>query len=511
MPASAQAKTTVMAKSLTERLTSALAVHRDRTCLTWPGRAAWCYADLDAAAARLAGALTALGVRKGDRVVAQLDKSPYALALYVAVLRLGAVYVPLNADYTAEEIAYFVADAEPRLAVCRPGSERLYTAQCPVRTLGADGAGSLASGGAVPAPQVSCDGEDLAAILYTSGTTGRPKGAMLSQRNLCANAGALIEAWRFGSADVLIHALPLFHTHGLFVACHCALLSGASLAMLPRFDADAIIGLFPRATVLMGVPTFYTRLLAHPGLTRAAVEGMRLFISGSAPLSAETFHAFKKRTGVSILERYGMTETGMLTSNPYEGERRAGSVGLPLAGVRIRVADPQSGAALEPGATGMVEVAGDNVFSGYWRAPEKTKASFRSDGFFLTGDFGFIDAEGYLYLVGRASDLIISGGLNVYPAEVENALEALPDVAEAAVFGVPHPDLGEAVVAVVKPARSKHDDAESLRERLRQALAPYKLPKRILFAEELPRNVMGKIQKTELRKSHRNLFTRAGS
>jgi malonyl-CoA/methylmalonyl-CoA synthetase len=498
--------------SLSVRLSSALTQYAERRCLTWPGSAPWSYADLDDAAGRLSRALHGHGVGKGDRVLVQVDKSPHALALYLAVLRTGAIYVPLNTDYTPAEIAYFLADAEPRLAVCRPGTEGAFGASdSKVVSLGADDTGSLVASRSALQAAADCGDGDPAAILYTSGTTGRPKGALLSHGNLLTNAEALIAAWRFTAADLLIHALPIFHTHGLFVACHCALLSGASMAFLPRFDADAILALMPRASVLMGVPTFYTRLLAHEGLTREAAAKVRLFISGSAPLSAETFRAFEARTGKPILERYGMTETGMLTSNPYDGSRRAGSVGLPLAGVRLRVTDPTTAKPLPDGQVGMVEVAGPNVFKGYWRAPEKTAASFREDGYFITGDFGFIDETGYLRLVGRASDVIISGGLNIYPKEVENALEALPGVAEAAVVGVAHPDFGEAVVAVIKPAHALGMTEERLRTALRGSLAAFKIPKRVLFIDELPRNAMGKVQKTRLRERYRDLFAENAS
>jgi len=498
-----------MSESLSARLASALARYGERTCLTWPGCAPWRYADLDAAAARLASALKSLDVDKGDRVLVQVDKSPNALALYLAVLRRGAIYVPLNTDYTAAELAYFLADAKPKLAVCRPGSEAAFPGAQAVASLGIDGGGSLTAAAGASTEHISCDESDLAAILYTSGTTGRPKGAMLSHGNLRANAETLIEAWRFTGADKLIHALPIFHTHGLFVACHCTLMSGASMAFLPRFDAEAIVALLPWASVLMGVPTFYTRLLAHPGFTREAAAGMRLFISGSAPLSSEIFRAFEARTGKSILERYGMTETSMLTSNPYDGPRRAGSVGPPLAGIELRITDPASARPLAKGEVGMVEVKGPNVFRGYWRAPEKTTGSFRGDGFFITGDYGFIDETGYVQLVGRASDLIISGGLNVYPKEVENALEAIKGVAEAAVVGVAHPDLGEAVIAVVKLATGSRANEEGLRAVLRSSLAAYKLPKRIVFVEDLPRNAMGKVQKTKLREVYRDVFASA--
>jgi malonyl-CoA/methylmalonyl-CoA synthetase len=353
-------------------------------------------------------------------------------------------------------------------------------------------------------PPAARNADDLAAILYTSGTTGKPKGAMLSHGNLLSNGLTLIDLWRFTPADTLIHALPIYHVHGLFVAGHCTLLSGAKMIFLPRFEAKRAVALMERASVMMGVPTFYTRLLAEDSFKRQSAARMRLFIAGSAPLSPETFRAFEERTGQCVLERYGMTETGMLTSNPYEGARIAGSVGQPLPRVALRIADPETGAPLKTGEVGGVEVKGPNIFKGYWRNPEKTAAEFRQDGAFVTGDLGFIDENGYVHLVGRAKDLIITGGLNVYPAEVEALIDAEPGVMECAVIGVPHPDFGEAVVAVIK-ARADFD-TEGLRTALRQTLAGFKLPKKILTVTELPRNAMGKVQKNLLRAEYSGLF-----
>ncbi len=498
--------------TLSASLRDGLSRHATRPSVEWTAGESWTYQALSRRADGFARALAGRGAGSGERVLVQVEKSPHALALYLAVQQIGAVYVPLNPDYTAQELAYFFADAAPRVAICDPKVESIFQSIAAehrgtaIAHLAADGAGTL-RGDAGAAPDPAIGAQDLAAILYTSGTTGRPKGAMLSQDNLLSNARTLIDLWRFTSADCLIHALPLFHTHGLFVACHCALLSGASMIMLPRFDADMILARMKRATVLMGVPTFYTRLLAQEGLSREAVRNMRLFISGSAPLSPETHRVFEARTGQRILERYGMTETGMLTSNPYEGARIPGSVGPPLPGVMLRISDPASGQALPKGDVGSVEVKGANVLSGYWRAAEKTAEAFRPDGFFITGDLGYRDGEGYVHLVGRAKDLIISGGLNIYPAEVEDALHALPGIAEAAAIGVPHADLGEAVIAIIRPEPGAALSEGALREALGRQLARYKIPKRIYLVGELPRNAMGKVQKTALRASYAGAFS----
>jgi malonyl-CoA/methylmalonyl-CoA synthetase len=474
------------------------------------------YADLLDLSGRMANALVELGVKPGDRVAAQVEKSPEALMVYLASLRAGAVYLPLKTAYTAGEIRYFLGDAEPTVFVCRP--ELLEPMQAlagelgvpQVVSLGEAGEGSLMERTQAASPDfadVPRTGDDLAAILYTSGTTGRSKGAMLSHGNLASNALALQQAWRFTAEDRLLHALPIFHTHGLFVATNVTLMAGSSLILLPRFDADEIIRLLPKATVMMGVPTFYTRLLARPDFTRELVGHVRLFVSGSAPLSAETHKEFEARTGHAILERYGMTETNMNTSNPYDGERIPGSVGFPLPGVEVRVTDPDSGRELPRGEIGMIEIRGPNVFQGYWRMPEKTKAEFREDGFFISGDLGYYDERGYLRISGRGKDLIISGGFNVYPAEVEGAIEALPGVAECAVIGVPHPDFGEGVVAVVIPKPGATLDERQMQQALTSELAKYKLPKRIYVTDALPRNAMGKVQKKDLRERHQDTFT----
>jgi malonyl-CoA/methylmalonyl-CoA synthetase len=492
---------------------SGFARHLERVVIECEDGRRYDYADLDAASARYAWLLRDMGVAHGDRVAVQVEKSPEAVFLYLGVLRLGAVHVPLNPAYTSAELGYFLGDAEPRVIVCRPEDETLLRqlggSPTSILTLGTDADGSLAERcAALPGefpPALVAPG-DLAAILYTSGTTGRSKGAMLTHGNLTANGRTLRDFWAFVADDVLLHALPIFHAHGLFVALHCTLLAGARMLFLPRFDADAVVRLLPRATVMMGVPTFYTRLLANPGLTREACAPIRLFISGSAPLLAETHHRFHEHTGHAILERYGMTETAMNCSNPLLGERVPGSVGPPLPGVEVRVADAE-GNVLETGETGVLEVRGPNVFPGYWRMPEKTRAEFRSDGFFVTGDVARIDERGYVHLVGRAQDLIISGGLNVYPKEVEEVLDRVEGVAESAVFGVPHPDFGEVAIAVVRRSADLPDLAEdAIVAAARRRLAAYKTPKRVFFIDELPRNAMGKVQKNVLQERYRALF-----
>ncbi len=474
------------------------------------------FGDAAGLSARLAHALGACGVKPGDRVAVQVDKSPEALFLYLACLRAGAAYLPLNTAYTQAEIDYFLRDAEPTVFVCRPKDLEAGAALCAsagvahCHALGTAADGSLmALAATLPDDygDIALGPDDLAAILYTSGTTGRSKGAMLTHQNLSSNARALIEAWRFTEADVLLHALPIFHTHGLFVASNVAFMSGASMVFLPKFDPDEIFRLLPRATAMMGVPTFYVRLLGDPRLTEEAARHMRVFISGSAPLLPDTYRGFLERTGHAILERYGMTETGMNTSNPYEGDRVPGAVGLPFPGVELRIANPETGELLEPGEIGMIELRGPNVFKGYWRMPDKTKAEFREDGFFITGDLGKIDASGYVHIVGRGKDLVITGGYNVYPKEVESEIDALEGVHESAVIGVAHPDFGEGVVAIVVKTETGLTEADIL-EPLKKRLANYKLPKRVLFVESLPRNTMGKVQKNLLRDSYSRLFSR---
>ncbi len=484
-----------------------------------PDGRTYSYADLDKVSARFANALVALGVAPGDRVAVQVEKSIEALMLYLGTLRAGAVFLPLNTAYTGAELAYFLGDAEPRVFVCDPGkAEGLRPvaegAGARFETMGIYRSGAPAPGSMLELGLASAESfatvarrpDDLAAILYTSGTTGRSKGAMLSHDNLWSNALTLIDCWRFTADDVLLHALPIFHTHGLFTSSNTVMAAGGSMIFLPKFDADQVIGWLPKATSMMGVPTFYTRLLDHPGFTRDLVAHMRLFTSGSAPLLAETHRQFEERTGHRILERYGMTETNMNTSNPYDGDRRAGTVGFPLPGVALRVADPATGTPLATGETGVIEVRGPNVFKGYWRNPEKTREEFRADGFFITGDLGVIDADGYVTIVGRAKDLIISGGFNVYPKEVEEAIDALPGVTESAVIGVPHPDFGEGVVAVVVPQAGETVTGDAVIAGLKDRLARFKQPKQVFIVEALPRNAMGKVQKKELRDRYAGVF-----
>lgn len=475
----------------------------------------WTAAQLDAWVGAFASALASLGLRPGDRIAVQVEKSPENIALYLGALRIGAVYVPLNTAYVAREIEYFLRDASPRIAVVGP--ERLESLSAIARssgvehvmTLDANGAGSivdLVTEQPKTPEVVERDSSDLAVICYTSGTTGRSKGAMITHGNQLSNAVTLIDQWGFTSSDVLLHALPLYHVHGLFVALHCALLSGARIVLHAKFDAAVVLDELQRATVMMGVPTFYTRLLADPRLDRDAVRNVRLFVSGSAPLLTETFEQFAERTGQQILERYGMTETGMIASNPLHGERRAGTVGRPLPGIDVRITD-ENGAQLSVGAIGNVEVKGPNVFKGYWRMPEKTAAEFRPDGYFVTGDLGQFEPDGYLRLVGRAKDLIISGGLNVYPKEIEAAIDALPGVDESAVFAIPHPDFGEAVAAAVTLKLGAALDAESIISALRTQLAAFKTPKQVYILSELPRNAMSKVQKAVLREKYKNAFS----
>lgn len=472
------------------------------------------YGDVFERAARHAAVLSGMGLVPGDRVCIQVEKSVEAIALKLGAIRAGVIFVPLNTAYTPAEIGYFVGDAEPKLLVCDPArrealAEAAGKVGARIETLDAAAEGSLTAlaDAAAPATHDAERGpDDIAAILYTSGTTGRSKGAMLSHDNLASNAQTLVDLWRFTGKDVLLHALPIYHTHGLFVATNVVLLAGASMIFLPKFDADEVMRLMPRATSMMGVPTFYTRLLKHPGLTREATKHMRLFVSGSAPLLAETHREWSAKTGHAILERYGMTETNMNTSNPYDGDRVPGTVGFPLPDVALRVVDPETGAALPQGAIGMIEVKGPNVFKGYWRMPEKTASEFRADGFFITGDLGKLDERGYVHIVGRGKDLIITGGFNVYPKEIETEIDAIPGVIESAVIGVPHPDFGEGVVAVVVTEKGAGVDEAAVLADLSGKLAKFKQPKRVFIVPELPRNTMGKVQKNVLRDAHKSLF-----
>jgi malonyl-CoA/methylmalonyl-CoA synthetase len=460
---------------------------------------------------RIANVLAQHSVGAGDRVAVQVAKSAEGLAIFLACARLGAIFLPLNTAYTPPEVDYFVRDAEPSLIICEPAKANVLADRAKaVLTLDDQGGGSLVTA-LQSQPSAFADAktvwDDGVALLYTSGTTGKSKGALLTHGNLASNAVTLVEAWDFGPKDVLIHALPIYHTHGLFTATNTVLLSGGSLLFRRKFDVDEVITLLLQATSLMGVPTFYTRLLSHEGLTRDSVKHMRLFISGSAPLLAETHRGFEEKTGHAILERFGMTETSMNTSNPYRGARRAGTVGLPLPGIEVRVTDPVTGAVLPPGDIGMIEVRGPNVFAGYWRNPEKTAAEFRPDGFFMTGDLGSFDGQGYLTISGRGKDLVITGGFNVYPKEIEMEIDQFPDIEESAVIGIPHADLGEGVTAVVvlKAGHSPFDERGMITE-LQKRLAKFKVPKRIITVPELPRNAMGKVQKSLLRQAYADLY-----
>ncbi|KEO53558.1 malonyl-CoA synthase [Thalassospira permensis NBRC 106175] len=471
------------------------------------------YGDADAASARIAGLLTALGAKKGDRVAVQVDKSPEALFLYLGCIRAGLVYLPLNTAYQAGELAYFMGNAAPIIFVCQPHREDEVTAIADaqgvekVLTLGTSGEGTLIHQAAdFPAEftPVACADDELAAILYTSGTTGKPKGAMMTQTNLWSNAATLEKLWGFGPDDVLLHALPIFHTHGLFIACHCVMLSGSKMFFLPKFDRDQVMALLPRSTVMMGVPTFYVRLLSGDDFNADVTSGMRLFISGSAPLLPETFVAFRERTGKALLERYGMTEMGMATSNPLNGERIVHTVGPALPDVEVRVCDDK-GNVLGTDEIGVLEARGPNVFAGYWQMPEKTAEEFREDGFFITGDIAKIDAKGYVHIVGRAKDLVISGGFNVYPKEIETVIDKMDGVVESAVIGVAHPDFGEAVVAVIVRSSDKLSEDDVVNA-IKGQLANFKVPKRVFFVSELPRNAMGKVQKNILREDYSAVF-----
>jgi malonyl-CoA/methylmalonyl-CoA synthetase len=503
--------------NLFERFRACFPKDRDKPFIELINGRGYSYADLESITGRYARLLVSLGAAKGERVMAQTEKSPEALFLYLAALRAGAIYVPLNTQYRPAELAHFMGDAAPRVVVCDPAAE---TSLAPVAktagvahllTLGTDGGGSFAEHAAkmesaIEVAQAAED--DIAAILYTSGTTGRSKGAMLSHGNLGSNAETLHKAWGFRPDDVLLHALPIYHTHGLFVACNCVLLNGSKMIFLPKFDAAEVAGLLKQATVFMGVPTYYVRLLGLPDFGKDHCRTMRLFVSGSAPLLEETFREFQTRTGYTILERYGMTEVGMITSNPLDGARVAGMVGPPLPGISARVAD-EKGKVLPQGETGVLEIRGPNVFKGYWRMPEKTKEEFRADGYFITGDVSYIDDKGYVAIVGRAKDLIISGGLNVYPKEIELKIDAMDGVAESAVIGLPHPDFGEAVAAVIATKKGTKPDAEAMVAQLKDELAGFKVPKRLFFVDDLPRNAMGKVQKNLLRDQYKDAFTDA--
>ncbi|CTQ52165.1 Long-chain-fatty-acid--CoA ligase [Roseibium album] len=475
------------------------------------------YRDFLAKAARFVNALVALGVKPGDRIAVQVAKSPEALALYAACARAGFVFLPLNTAYTVEELSYFIENSGATLVIC---DEKMFGSLSPVcegfgarlSTLNADGTGELARSAQSASSEfetVHRSGDDLAAFLYTSGTTGRSKGAMLTQENLVSNARSLANTWRFTDKDVLLHALPIFHTHGLFVATNVTLMAGGSMIFLPKFDLDQMIEGMPQATTMMGVPTFYTRLLGDNRFTSDLTRHMRLFISGSAPLLAETHKEFEARTGHRILERYGMTETNMNTSNPYDGERKAGTVGRPLPGVDLKITDPETGRELPKGEIGQIEVRGPNVFKGYWQMPEKTAEELRTDGFFITGDLGRLDADGYVQIVGRNKDLIISGGYNIYPKEIELLLDDQPGVLESAVVGVPHPDFGETVLGLLVADKQEPLDLPGIAQSVNRSLARFKQPRKLIVVDQLPRNTMGKVQKNVLRDNYQDLFVPA--
>ena len=482
-------------------------------CMILPDGRVWTYGDVERASGRMANLIVALGLKPGDRVAAQVEKTPEALVLYLAAVRAGMVFLPLNPAYQRHELEYFLKDAQPGLFVCRPQTRALAdelaaNAGVPhVLVLDDAGQGSLIDAAAPHADAfatVERTSADLAAILYTSGTTGRSKGAMLSHGNLAHNARTLHAYWHFQSGDVLLHMLPTFHVHGLFVACHTTLLNGSAMFFEPKFDAARAMKLLPQATVFMGVPTYYVRLLLDQDFGRETCRNVRLLVSGSAPLLKETFDEFKTRSGQTILERYGMTEGGMFTSNPYDGERRGGTVGFPLPGTELRIVDAKD-APVKPGSVGGIQVRGDNVFVGYWRMPDKTREEFTTDGFFRTGDMGSFDADGYVTISGRSKDLVITGGLNVYPKEIEELIDALPGVVESAVIGLPHPDFGEAVSAVV--VRQKNSAGKALSEAsiiaaVKGQLANFKVPKWVYLVDELPRNAMGKVQKNILRQQY---------
>ncbi|MDE2618822.1 MAG: AMP-binding protein [Sphingomonadales bacterium] len=486
----------------------------EKPAIVWKGEPLYTFGALPAEVGRYRAALAGLGVKRGDRVMVKAESSPQFVLTYLAVLAAGAIFVPMNAAYTAAEVALLIEDAEPVLLVHAEGTA-VPEAPADLRrvTLNADGTGTLVALAEAASPDLSVEdmaASDLAAILFTSGTTGRPKGAMLTHGNLASNVAALFETWRFSSEDTILHTLPLFHAHGLFVCLHLGLYSGATLRMLPKFDAARVIADLPRVTVFMGVPTFYTRLLESEGFTREASAGLRLFISGSAPLLPSVFGAFEARTGHRILERYGMTETVMITSNPYDQAGRIpGTVGFPLPGVSVRVVDGER-QDMPVGEVGEIEMKGPNQCAGYWRRPEATAESFFADGYFRTGDTGFLDSEGRLTISGRSKDLIISGGYNVYPAEIEMLLADVAGVQDVAVFGVPHPDFGEAVMAAITidPTTGDAFDMAAMQSLITTRLAKFKQPKAVEVLEAFPRNAMGKILKQELRDRYRDTFAR---
>jgi malonyl-CoA/methylmalonyl-CoA synthetase len=481
-----------------------------KVLLTTGSGESFTYGDAEQRSAQVANALVELGLEVGDRVSVQVEKSPESLWLYLGIIRAGMVYHPLNPAYTDDELGYFLGDAGPSLFVCGASRAQKLQGLCDkagvpsLHTLNADGTGSLVEAAqrcSVQFDTVESAAGDLAALLYSSGTTGRPKGIMLTHGNLLENAVVLVDYWGFTGDDCLLHVLPVFHVHGLFVAIGCVLMSGASMRWLPKFDVPAVLGSLPLSTVMMGVPTYYTRLLGEPSFGADSCKSIRLFISGSAPLLPDTFVEFEQRTGQVILERYGMSETGMNTSNPLDGPRRAGTVGLPLPGVTVRVCGADN-RVLASGEVGDLQVKGGNVFAGYWNMPDKTAEDFTPDGFFVTGDKGLVDEDGYISIVGRSKDMVISGGLNVYPRELELLIDELPGVLESAVIGLPDPDFGEAVAAVVVLEEGAQLSGEGIRNAVKQQAANFKVPKQVFFVASLPRNTMGKVQKNVLRQNY---------
>jgi malonyl-CoA/methylmalonyl-CoA synthetase len=482
-----------------------------QTCIETEGGKQYSYAEVEQETARMARFFVSLGANKGDRLAAQVEKSPEALFVYLAAVRAGLVYLPLNTAYQRGEMEYFLGDAQPAIVVCRPQGQEMISSLAQasgcqhVFTLDENGGGSLMEATRHVAAEfatVQVDENDLAAILYTSGTTGRSKGAMLSHKNLAANVRVLHSYWGFKADDVLLHTLPIFHIHGLFVASNLNLYNGSKMFFMRKFDSTQAIDYIKKSTIFMGVPTYYVRLLTEQKFDQNVCRNMRLFVSGSAPLLQETFESFKQKTGHTILERYGMSETGMNTSNPLNGERKGGTVGLPLPGTQLRIAD-ENNAPLPAGEIGDIQVKGDNVFSGYWRMPEKTREEFTADGYFKTGDVGKMDEQGYVSIVGRSKDLVISGGYNVYPKEIEELIDAMQGVVESAVIGVPHPDFGEAVTAVVVKKKDADELTDtSIIQALKKEIANYKVPKKVFFVDDLPRNAMGKVQKNVLRETY---------
>ncbi len=501
-----------MSHNIYELFATKFADALDSPFLTIPGGASYSYGQVDRRSAAIAAALAEGGARPGDRVVVQVDKSADAVALYLACLRSGFIYVPLNTAYTPEEVGFFLGDAHPAVFVFKPGRAAKLRPVADIAgvptsfTLNSKGGGSLADA----ASEITGIGaimergpDDVACMVYTSGTTGRSKGAMLTHRGIATNARALHAIWRFRPGDVLLHCLPIFHIHGLFVALHCAMLNASEVFFLPKFDVEQIRNSLPRSTVMMGVPTHYTRLLADPDFGAADCQTVRLFACGSAPLSEPVFHEFIARTGHTICERYGMTEAGIIASNPPEGQRIAGTVGYALPDMDLRVVDEKD-EPLEAGEIGEVQVRGPHVFPGYWGLEDKTAEAHTGDGYFRTGDIGSMGPDGRLTLAGRSTDMIISGGYNVYPKEIELLVDQQPGVVESAIIGLPHPDFGEAVAAFVVADDAVTED--ELEEAVEDSLANFKRPKQYVFLDALPRNSMGKVQKAQLRESYAELF-----